>query len=134
MSDLLENAGFVVFEQPSAIGATRAIREHSICAVVVDVNMPGLSGDKLVGVLRKNPRLNGLVIVVVTGKTSNEVAALSELGAADAVLFKEGLEETLVRTLNRLLRSSTYRSTDGSNAPEEAVRAPRGPINSRDGQ
>jgi two-component system, chemotaxis family, chemotaxis protein CheY len=124
MVGLLGDADFVVFEQPSAIGATRAIRENAIQAVVVDVSMPGLSGDKLVGVLRKNQRLDGLVIVVVTGKTSDEVSDLAELEAADEVLFKDGLNETLVRTLGRLLRASSYRpnSENTSSAPAEIAR------------
>ena len=131
MTNLLGDAGFVVYEQPSAIGATRAIREHSICAVVVDVSMPGLSGDKLVGVLRKNQRLEGLVIIVVTGKTSHEVATLSELDAADAVLFKEGLEGTLVRTLTRLLRTSSFRPSDSASVQEEAAGVSRVPLTNR---
>ena len=124
MAGLLSDADFVVFEQPSAIGATRAIRENAIQAVVVDVSMPGLSGDKLVGVLRKNQRLEGLVIVVVTGKTSDEVSSLAELEAADEVLFKDGLNQTLVRALSRLLRTSSYRPSgeSTSNAPEEIAR------------
>jgi len=126
---LLNDADFVVFEQPSAIGATRAIRENSIRAVVVDVSMPGLSGDKLVGVLRKNQRLEGLVIIVVTGKTSDEVSNLAELKAADEVLFKDGLDQTLVRTLTRLLRTSNYRPSDESRgAAEEGIRRTSVPI------
>ena len=112
ISGILTEANYAVFEQPSAIGATRAIREFSIRAVVVDVSMPGLSGDKLVGVLRKNQRLNGLVIIVVSAKTSVELAGLSELGAADAVLSKEGLEISLVRTLDRFLRTSRFRPSE----------------------
>jgi len=86
--------------------------------------MPGLSGDKLVGVLRKNQRLEGLVIIVVTGKTSDEVSNLAELEAADEVLFKDGLNQTLVRALSRLLRTSSYRPSgeSTSNAPEEIAR------------
>jgi len=109
ISGILSDANYVVFEQPSAIGATRAIREHSVSAVVVDVSMPGLSGDKLVGVLRKNQRLDGLVVIVVTGKTQDELSGMCELATADAVLFKDQLETSLVKTLSRLLRVSSYR-------------------------
>jgi DNA-binding NarL/FixJ family response regulator len=97
-----------VFEQPSAIGATRAIREHGIRAVVADISMPGLSGDKLLGVLRKNQRLNGLVVVIVSARTEQELSSMSELNAADAVLSKASLESVLVPTLSRLLRGSRF--------------------------
>jgi len=99
---------FEVFDQPSAIGATRAIREHNIRAVVVDISMPGLSGDKLLGVLRKNQRLNGLVVVVVSARSTEELEAMTELSAADAVLSKDGLDQALARTLTRLLRASNF--------------------------
>lgn len=131
MAGLLSDAEYEVFDQPSAIGATRAIREHSIEAVVVDVSMPGLSGDKLVGVLRKNQRLDGLVIIVVTGKTSDEVAGLSELEEADAILFKDGLDTTLVRTLSRLLRTSRFRPSENLRTSEETGTSARLPRTAR---
>jgi CheY-like chemotaxis protein len=107
--NLLSAADYKVFDQPSAIGATRAIREHMIRAVVVDVSMPGLSGDKLVGVLRKNVRLSGLVIVVVSAKTTEELDEIDELRAADAVISKDSLDLRLVPTLSRLLKLSAFR-------------------------
>jgi two-component system chemotaxis sensor kinase CheA len=127
ISGILSDANYIVFEQPSAIGATRAIREHSVSAVVVDVSMPGLSGDKLVGVLRKNQRLDGLVVIVVTGKTQDELSGMCELSTADAVLFKDQLETSLVKTLSRLLRVSSYRPSATTNAQGVAVPAARAP-------
>jgi len=127
ISGILSDANYIVFEQPSAIGATRAIREHSVSAVVVDVSMPGLSGDKLVGVLRKNQRLDGLVVIVVTGKTQDELSGMCELSTADAVLFKDQLETSLVKTLSRLLRVSSYRPSGTLHAQSLAVPAARAP-------
>jgi len=109
---ILTDGNFVVFEQPSAIGATRAIREHAIRAVVVDISMPGLSGDKLLGVLRKNQRLDGLVIVIVSARSSSELATMNELRDADAVMPKADLATDLVRTLTRLLRGSRFRPSE----------------------
>jgi DNA-binding response OmpR family regulator len=127
IAGILSDANYVVFEQPSAIGATRAIREHSVAAVVVDVSMPGLSGDKLVGVLRKNARLDGLVVIVVTGKTQEELSGMSDLETADAVLFKDQLEVSLVKTLSRLLRASPYRPSGTMSAQGLAGLSARAP-------
>lgn len=99
---LLEAAGFHVVDQPSAIGATRTILAHKVQAVVVDLTMPGLSGDKLVGLLRKNPRLRGLVIVIVSAKSDQELYELSRSTDANAVLSKSNLDE-LVPMLTRHL-------------------------------
>jgi two-component system chemotaxis response regulator CheY len=99
---LLMEAGMEVFEQPSAIGATRNIIQNRIDVALVDVTMPGLSGDKLVGVLRQNPRLQGLLIVLVSAKSSEELRAIGDKAGADAVVSKEQVGTDLVKLLRRL--------------------------------
>ena len=96
---ILSAAGMKVFEQPSAIGATRAILQHGVDIALVDVSMPGLSGDKLVKVLRDNPRLDGLIIVVVSAKPEAELHALVDIAGANAVLSKSRVEDELVQVL-----------------------------------
>jgi DNA-binding response OmpR family regulator len=44
LSGTLKQSGHHVFELATAIGATRSIFEHDIEAVVVDVNLPDISG------------------------------------------------------------------------------------------
>lgn len=102
---LLADAGFEVLTQASAIGATRTIVHNRVRLVVVDVSMPGLNGDKLVGVLRSNPRLAGLTIIVVSGQPSQELERIAAETPADAVLSKTGLEEQLLPLLARLMRT-----------------------------
>jgi CheY-like chemotaxis protein len=105
---LLGEAGYVPFEQPSAIGATRRLLSHSIAAVVIDLGMPGLSGEKLIALLRKNPRLDGLVIVVVPSLDGSHQASHQGLRDADAVVLREQLDHRLVSTLERLLCTSGF--------------------------
>jgi DNA-binding response OmpR family regulator len=115
LAAILSQEGFVVFEQPSAIGATRSIRQNGIRAVVVDVTVPGFRGEKLVSVMRENPRLDGLVIVVVTDETA-EQGSVKGLEAVDAVLDRSGIEFRLVPLLGRLLRNSNFRPQDSFSA------------------
>lgn len=105
---LLSDAGFSPFAQPSAIGATRMLVNLSIPAVVVDLGMPGLSGEKLIAVLRKNRRLDGLVIVVITSMDCPRQAMQQGLREADAVVIREHLDSRLVPTLERLLCVSGF--------------------------
>lgn len=106
--ELLSPEGFVVFGQPSAIGATRSIRENGIRAVIVDVGVPGIRGEKLVSVMRENPRLDGLVIVVVTGDANDQAFDAAGLESVNAILDRSGLEFRLVPLLRRLLRNSSF--------------------------
>jgi CheY-like chemotaxis protein len=106
---LLSSDGFVVFDQPSAIGATRSIRQNGIRAVVIDIGVPGICGEKVVSVLRENPRLDGLVIILVTGAECDQEIDAKGLESADAILDRMGLEFRLAPLLGRLLRSSNFR-------------------------
>ncbi len=103
----LLGAGYEVCELPSGIGASREILRQKVDAVLVDVSMPGLSGDGLVAVLKKTPRLERLVIILVTGETESRIAELRRTSAADAIISKARIDTELLPTLNKLLRRAT---------------------------
>lgn len=107
ISDTLHKVGYQVFELPSAIGATRTILRKEIHAVIVDVTMPGLSGDMLVRVLRQNPRLQDLVVVVVSGMSTPDLESIRAESGASAVMTKSQVSTDLPRVLARLLGTST---------------------------
>lgn len=95
----LFDAGYEVHELPSSIGASRELLKKQVRAVVIDANMPVLSGDGLAIVLRKNPRLEGLVIVLVC--PDERVEELRAIGAAHAVVGRSGVPMELIRRLSR---------------------------------
>jgi CheY-like chemotaxis protein len=100
---VLEAGGYEVTELPSAIGASRVAMQRQIDVAVVDMSMPGLSGDKLVKVFRDNPRLSRTVIVVVSGRSADELAEVARTTAVDGVLPKGEIRHELVPLLARLL-------------------------------
>lgn len=110
--ETLEREGFDVFDQPSAIGTTRSIRLNGIRAVVVDIDVPGFSAPKLVSMLRENPRLEGLVVVVVTADSGSHAAGIQGLESADAIVDRSSLDYRLGPLLGRLLRSSCFRPSE----------------------
>ena len=103
----LRLTGYNVFELSSAIGATRTILRNNIAAVIVDLGMPGLSGDKLVGLLRSNARLSQLVIIVVSGQSNEELERIGKECSVDAVLPKRDIGSRLLYILESALRSSS---------------------------
>lgn len=99
ISETLEEKGIQVFQQPSAIGASRTILRNKIPAVIVDVSMPGLSGDRLVGVLRQNARLGKLFIIVLSARSDDELQELRRTVDADAFVSKANMHIELLPTL-----------------------------------
>jgi len=88
LSSTLEEAGHEVYELPTAIGATREIFRKAIDAVVIDVMMPDINGDKLAKVLRANSRGKHLAIVLVSSRPKSELNELARSAGADAVVSK----------------------------------------------
>ena len=106
---LLTRAGMEVFEQPSAIGATRPIMQNAIDVAVVDVNMPGLSGPKRLGVLRQNSRLKHLVLIVISGRSWSEPENVARDSGADALLPKDRVEDELADVIKRVAPMASAR-------------------------
>lgn len=112
----LVEAGFEVFELPSGIGATRTLLQKAIDAAVIDVTMPGLSGDKLVTVLRQNPRLSHLVIVLISAKSRDELQEVAQSCGVDDILTKDEVGDQLVACLRRLLLPGSAEGRRGPGA------------------
>lgn len=101
---ILKDAGFTTFDLPSPIGATRTILDNEVQVVVLDLLMPVLSGDKLAKMLRSNPRLRSLVIVLVSGCALHELQQAALQVKANAVVAKNDLRSGLVRAIREALR------------------------------
>jgi CheY-like chemotaxis protein len=103
LGSTLEQAGFSVVSLPSAIGATRMLHAGQIDAVVLDVVMPAMSGDRLADLLRNNPRFANLAVVLVSGEGVSELAALARRVGADAIVNKREIREKLAATVTEAL-------------------------------
>jgi CheY-like chemotaxis protein len=106
MVDLLASAGYQVSDLPSPIGATQKLLHDQIDVVVLDVMMPSLRGDKLATLLRKNPRLQHLGVILVTGALPDELQEVAGQVEAHAVIEKARIDEALVDAVNRAARAS----------------------------
>lgn len=107
-----------------ATSALRELNQHSIDAVFLDINMPGLSGIELAGVLRNFAHRPA--VVFVTAHDDKAVAAF-DLGAVD-YLLKPIRQNRLDEAVRRVIaaRSSEPESADAGDAdaadsPDSAV-------------
>jgi PleD family two-component response regulator len=105
LGSVLEAAGFLVYSLPSPIGATRVLQLNEVSAIVLDVVMPALSGDRLTTLLRHNPRFAKLAVVLVSGEGDAELSKLASAVGADAVVSKKDIRQSLTTTVKKALRT-----------------------------
>ena len=91
MMDALRVHGCAVTALSSPIGVTRVVVRDQIDVVVIDVNMPSLSGDRLALMFKREGRLGNVGVVLVSGISRKELEELGRQSAADAVVHKEDL-------------------------------------------
>ena len=106
---VLENGGHETYDLPSPIGATQVILERGIEVVVLDLFMPAMSGDKLAKMLRSNPRLKSLTIVLVSSCDIAQLEAFAVSVKADAVVPKQEIRTRLLRELTGTIRRAAAR-------------------------
>lgn len=106
MIRLLERAGLRAHGIPSPIGASRMLARRRARVVVVDINLPGMRGEKLAQIFRENRRLRSLSVVLTSSLDLTELQILAEACGADAVVPKSSGFAELVPVVRSLLERS----------------------------
>jgi two-component system KDP operon response regulator KdpE len=119
----LAAAGFTAAEAQSADQAFTQVREQRFDLILLDVNMPGMSGLEACAELRRASDV-AIIMLTVRGGEADKVAAL-DAGADDYITKPFGMPELLAR-IRASLRRVPYLST---NAPA-VIRFGRVEINS----
>ncbi len=84
MRNLLKEFGFQAVTAETGRDALMAAREHRPALVLLDKNMPGMTGDEVIRNLRGEPGLDKLPILILSGERLTR-ADLAALGADGAV-------------------------------------------------
>jgi CheY-like chemotaxis protein len=122
LCSVLEASGHVTLELPTPIGATQLIQEQNIQAVVIDVMMPALTGDRLAQLLKKNPRFRDLGVVLVTGDSSVDLENLAKKAGAHAVVSKGAVRRDLRRVVEGSVGAGARQLQQSSNPPNSCQR------------
>jgi len=104
-------AGFTIAEAQSADQAFDKVREERFDLILLDVNMPGMSGLEACAELRRASEV-AIIMLTVRGGETDKVAAL-DAGADDYITKPFGVPELLAR-IRASLRRVPYLTT---NAP-----------------
>jgi len=99
----LRDAGLSADAIESPIGATAAILRNHARVVVIDMNMPSLQGDRLVGLLRGVERLADVKLVLASGDDSGTLERTASAAGAHAVFRKSSGHPALVDLARSLL-------------------------------
>jgi CheY-like chemotaxis protein len=69
--------------------------------VFLDINMPGVDGFEVLGYLKREPRLAGVPVIIVTSDDQPETAQRALAGGAEAVIIKPVMIDVLEETLHK---------------------------------
>jgi two-component system chemotaxis response regulator CheY len=115
--DLLVAAGYEVHTLVSPIGATQVIMSKQIQAVVVDLNMPVMRGDRFISLLRSWDKIRDLPTVLISGASSLTLEEAVKQLPGVSMVTKDTMQRTLPETLRRMLgreRGSLARPSMGT--------------------
>lgn len=103
LAHLLEPRGFAVIEAASGMAAYAQVQRIAFALVVLDITMPGLSGNVLCQMIRDTPQGADLPVIAYTQHNTLEDIAHMRLAGFNDILFKpvhhRNLDEVLERTL-----------------------------------
>lgn len=105
MAQILSDAGHEVYQHESPLGATALIYKHRVKLVVLDMNMPAMSGERFAQLIRGNANMNHVKLILVSGERQEALYDVGQSVGADAVLRKADLQHALSVTVKRLVTS-----------------------------
>jgi len=96
----LEGAGYNVLTKREAVLVSHTILHESPDIVLLDVNMPAVSGDKLVEIIRGHPANAGSLLLLYSSKPADELEALVRACGADGFIQKGPDANLLARQID----------------------------------
>jgi DNA-binding response OmpR family regulator len=103
----LAAAGFLVLEASDGAAAIEKVLQFGPQAVVLQLEIEGIDGLKIVRRLRADDREQGLAIVALTS-SSRKVGAVGLAAGCDSVLHKPVIAAALIGELIRLIARRTH--------------------------
>ena len=103
-SRILSDAGYEVLEATRGEEAVRIATEQHPSLVLLDVNLPDISGMEVCERLKRNPATADIRIIQITGAwMSDEARQVGLASGADAYLIEPVDQVTLLRSVVNLL-------------------------------
>ena len=101
---VLRQGGYSAEHVESAEKALGRLAEAGFDLLLLDINMGGMSGLKLLEILKQDPRTSGLPVILMTVKKEENTKVSALLGGADDYLVKPFSYKELLARVEALLR------------------------------
>jgi len=99
---ILEDAGYDVIKVPESVKVIDTITETNPALVILDLWMPGMSGDEVVIALRKNDQLKHTNVIIISASRDGKQTAMQ--AGADQFIAKPYDLEHLVAEVRKFAR------------------------------
>jgi two-component system cell cycle response regulator DivK len=99
----LEYAGFEVVEAADGVEALLCVRDHIPDLILLDLSMPLMDGWELTRHLKSDDRTSGIPIVVLSGRTRDDLAEKAKRAGCVALLSKPCLPSDLIKEVRQCL-------------------------------
>lgn len=115
----LRNAGFQeIFPFTDSVEAVETLRYLTPSIILTDINMPEVSGNFLIKLIRTYEHLRTVPIIAITSNASREGVETTIRKGADAVINKPVDEKTLTEKVTQILQSTLRLKQQISDAEE----------------
>lgn len=101
---MLEGEGYHTVAVIGADNAINVIRREKPQVVLLDVMMPGLSGDMLCSYIRREPDLRDLPIILISARNRPEDVQRGIEAGASVYLVKPVSKKELIETIDAVLK------------------------------
>jgi CheY-like chemotaxis protein len=103
----LEQAGFRVVTRDRASGAVVAVLHERPDLVLLDVNMPNMTGDSLADILSRTRATRGTLVVLYSSLPANALRMKALAAGAHGFIQKTGAQTELVRQVRAFLEQDS---------------------------
>lgn len=102
----LENERYEILEASDGSEALRVAREHRPDLLLLDVEMPGMTGIEVCRALKDDPQTAGIVVVMLTFKAEEADRREGEAAGADDYITKPFSPVALMRKVDEVFSGS----------------------------
>jgi CheY-like chemotaxis protein len=103
---VLESHGHQVVKRDSALGTTMAILREQPAVVLLDVHMPGLSGDRLAELVTPRKGKPSPMVILHSGSNRKQLELLAARCGAAGIIEKTGDPLDFIRAFERVVARS----------------------------